>query len=447
MNPRIFLSLLALLAVSNFAARSTQAQIGVDDVIVSEFFDDILRVNNGSVTDLFDISQPDNISSIAIANSTTAYVVNFLEIWKIDTAANTVTLLTEVEGNSPSEITMDLNGDLLFVSASHGVNRIDIETGQISLVYDDIFFDADDIAVSAEGYIYVTEFFDGLGRIGPGGWQKLGDWNTNFFSHIDVGPDGYLYCATTFENGDVYRINPYTGIGSKIADDAYVFIDDLQVASDGTIYIAGNRDTDDDGVVENVVFTIDPLTGELTVVVDENMVGDPTPPFFNPMDIEIFDDVFYESAPAELAPTTLMVNRGVLSAGTLEDLSESDNVDLVIQRSSSDIQARTELDLLATSISANPEIFEFTFEASVFARSDVTQTIYLFNYIDGQFEEIDSRLAQRFTDQTVVVAPLGNLSRFVEPGTLRVEARIRFQSTNPRQQFSSNIDQAFWSIR
>jgi hypothetical protein len=447
MNSRMFLMLVAAFAVFVMEAGTAHAQIGVDDIIVTDFFDDILSVENGAVTDLFDIAQPDSITSIAIASPTVAYVVNFLEIWKIDLTANSVTLLTAVEGNSPAEISMDLDGNLLFVSASHGVNRIDTSTGQISLVYDDVFFDADDIAVSAEGIIYVTEFFDGLGKIGPGGWQKLGDWNVNFFSHIDIGPDGYLYCATTFENGDIYRINPYTGMGSKIADNVYDFIDDLQVASDGTIYIAGNRDTDGDGLTENVVFTVDPLTGELADVVDENMVGNPSPPFFNPMDIEIFDNVFYLSAPAELSPVAAIVNRGLLSSGSVEDLADSDNVDMVIQRSTSDIQARIEVDLLATSISPNPEIFEFTFEASVFARSAVVQTIYLFNFESNQFEEFDSRPAERFSDQVVVVAPTGNLSRFVEPATNAVEARIRFESTSQRQQFSSNIDQARWTIR
>ena len=42
---------------------------------------------------------------------------------------------------------------------------------------------------------------------------------------------------------------------------------------------------------------IDPLSGSWTVVVDESQVGDPSPPFFNPMDITIYRDGFYAAVP------------------------------------------------------------------------------------------------------------------------------------------------------
>ena len=189
-RPRLFrFVLLALFAL--IPAVRAEAQIGVDDVIVSEFFDDILRIDNGSVADIFDIARNDNITHLAIANSTTAYVVNFTEIWKIETGGSDAIDFVTVDGNSPSEITMDLTGDLLVSSASHGVRIVNVNTGVISQVYDDTFFNPSDIAVSAEGFIYTTEFFDGLGRIFPGGvWEKLGDWDTNFFQRIDIGPDG-----------------------------------------------------------------------------------------------------------------------------------------------------------------------------------------------------------------------------------------------------------------
>lgn len=290
----IMICIALFMLVSTPAAK---AQFGTNDIIISEFFDDILRVNTGSVTDLYDIVPTDNISSIAVANSTTAYVVNFSEIWEIDVVGNSVTTLATISGTSPSEITMDLNGDLLVVNSSNGVERVNTTTGVITPVYDDTFFGADDIVVSAEGFIYATEFFDGLGRIDTGGtWTKLGNWDTNFFSHLDMGPDGFLYLSTTFEDGDIYRVNPTTGVGSKIADNVFTFIDDLQVDTDGTIILAGAADTDNDSLVDDVVMAIDPITGTWSVIVDENIVGDPSPPFFNPMDVELFDGVFYASA-------------------------------------------------------------------------------------------------------------------------------------------------------
>lgn len=287
-------------AISVVAISSASAQINSNDIIISEFFDDILKVGNGTVTDIFDVAQSDNITSIAIADSSTAYVVNFGEVWKVDFNTNLVTTLAALSGTSSSEITMDLNGDLLAVNASHGIRRIDTGTGAISQVYDDTFFGADDIVVSSEGYIYTTEFFDGLGRVNPdGSWTRIGNWDTNFFSHLDLGPDGFLYLSTTFEGGDIYRVNPTTGNGELLADDVFTFIDDLQVAADGTIYLAGATDIDDDNLVEDLVMAIDPTTGVWNVVVDESMVGDPGPPFFNPMDIDIFNGRFYASAVPE----------------------------------------------------------------------------------------------------------------------------------------------------
>ena len=422
-------------------------QIGTDDVIIHEFFEDILRVHPGSTSLVFEVERNDNITHIAIANSTTAYVVNFREIWKVDTAAGTVTDFYEVEGVSPSEITIDLDGNVLACTASLGVVRIDKDTAELTTVFDDTFFNPSDICVSSEGNIYTTEFFDGLGVISPGGgWSKLGDWDTNFFQHIDIGPDGYLYCATTFEDGDIYRINPVTGIGQKIGEDVYTFIDDLQVASDGTIFIAGNTDTDGDNLVEDVVLTMDPNNGyAVSVYVDENMISNA--PFFNPMDIEIFDDVFYASAPGEFAPEFANVTRGILSSGTVDDLEEGDNVDMVMQRGAANILPRTEVEVMTTSYTNNPEIFEFTLESSVFARAVVNQSIYLFNYDTDEFELVDTRAARRFQDSTVTIEPAGDLSRFVQPGTNLVEAKIRYQSTAQRQQFSSSVDRAVWNIR
>lgn len=276
-------------------------QLGSDEIIISEFFDDILRVNQGSVTDLFDIEIDDNISHLAVADSTTIFVANFTEVWRIDLSSGSVTTLVDLDGVAPSEITMGTDGNLLVSSASDGVRRVNVQTGAVSQVYDATFFNPSDITVSDTGAIYTTEFFDGLGVIGPqGGWRQLGDWETNFFSHVDLGSDGFLYAATTFEDGDIYKINPTSGAGQKIADNVYTFIDDLQVASDGTIYLAGAVDIDDDNLVEDLVMAINPLDGSWDIVVDETMVGNPSPPFFNPMDLDIYTGgIFYTVAVPE----------------------------------------------------------------------------------------------------------------------------------------------------
>ena len=133
--------------------------------------------------------------------------------------------------------------------------------------------------------------------------------------------------------------------------------------------------------------------------------------------------------------------------GTIAELSVSDNLDLTAIRNSADVQSRVFLELTSTSPTETPSLFAFTLEAAVFARSAVTQSIDLFDYQLASFEEVDVRPANRFTDLVTTVEATGDLSRFVQPSTGEITARVRYESVNPRQQFSANIDQTIWGIR
>lgn len=147
-----------------------------------------------------------------------------------------------------------------------------------------------------------------------------------------------------------------------------------------------------------------------------------------------------------VAPVTAKSTRGVLASGGPAELANSDNVDLAIRRSSTDIQSRTEFEVTAVSPTDQPSSFDITVEGSVFARLDVNQTIELFDYSANVWEEVDTRAASRFIDASATVSAAGVLSRFIEPGTLNIRARVRFNSPNPRQQFTSNTDHFFWEI-
>ncbi len=147
-----------------------------------------------------------------------------------------------------------------------------------------------------------------------------------------------------------------------------------------------------------------------------------------------------------IVPDSLSVTRGTSVSGGVAELAESDNADLALQRATADIQSRTEFEVKSISPVATPASLEVTLEGAVFARSQVNQTIELFDYVAAAWEQVDTRAATRFMDSTVTIEATGDLSRFVEPGTMYIEARIRYQSTNPRQQFSSNTDQFIWTI-
>lgn len=147
-----------------------------------------------------------------------------------------------------------------------------------------------------------------------------------------------------------------------------------------------------------------------------------------------------------LPPASFTVTNGQYISGGVAELSESDNLDLVGRRSNTDIQSRVVVEFTTTSPDLNPDSLSYTLESSVFARTNVIQTMELFDYFVNDFEAIDSRDASRFSDAVVTADAKGDLSRFVNPFTQEIRARVRYNSTNPRQQFSAGIDQAIWTI-
>ena len=143
----------------------------------------------------------------------------------------------------------------------------------------------------------------------------------------------------------------------------------------------------------------------------------------------------------------MTVTRGVLSTGDSPELAFNDDMDVSIFRSNADIQSRTEFVAKGTSMFPAPSSIEITLEGSVFARSAVNQTLEIFDYQAGQWDELDVRAASRFTDSGFTVSVTDpDLSKYVEPGTNCVEARVRFESPAPRQRFASNTDHLIWVI-
>ncbi|MEM7453817.1 MAG: hypothetical protein AAF456_05605 [Planctomycetota bacterium] len=153
-----------------------------------------------------------------------------------------------------------------------------------------------------------------------------------------------------------------------------------------------------------------------------------------------------EPGPVTVVPESVVPAFGDLVSGGLPELAEDDGFDYVMSRRISDLQARTQFDVAAVSPAIDPSHFELTVKASVFARGTVTQSVDLFNYDSGTWEQVDSRLASRFGDTSVSISPIGDLSRFVEPGTCVIEARVRHRAVGQRQQFSTRTDRFVWAI-
>jgi hypothetical protein len=163
-----------------------------------------------------------------------------------------------------------------------------------------------------------------------------------------------------------------------------------------------------------------------------------------------FDNVRLEAISlSSIAPDSVTVTRGLYIGGDVASLTGSDNSDYQLQRLGTDISSRTEFEVKGTSPTATPAIFEFDLEGAVFARSNVVQTIELFDYDAAAWELVHTSDAARSPapDSVATGVGTGDLSRFVEAGTLCIKVRIHFQSDNARQRFASNTDRAVWTIQ
>ena len=141
------------------------------------------------------------------------------------------------------------------------------------------------------------------------------------------------------------------------------------------------------------------------------------------------------AGPVTVTPTLVATTQGEYVSGGPIELAESDNMDFTLRRQGSDVQSRTEFRVKGLSPTTTPTSFEFTLEGAVFARSNVVQTVELFDYVTAAWELVSTSNAARSPspDSVVTVTPTGDLSRFVEAGTRSMEARIHFQSDNPHR--------------
>ncbi|MEM7457528.1 MAG: hypothetical protein AAF456_24555, partial [Planctomycetota bacterium] len=251
---------------------------------------------------------------------------------------------------------------------------------------------------------------------------------TSGFSSLGSGPDvGYSFAPNTVYEG-TFSIELISAtelaISGSLNGDSFSVIDDtFASASFGFFGFHANGST----------------------FGSSNAAGDPDNGIdFSNIAVEV--QLIQSGGIVTVNPSSFNVLHGTYASGGLSDLTASDNSDLSARRNSSDIQSRVTIEVEATSPTAFPTSMDFTLESSVFARSTVNQNLELFNYDTSSWELVDTRAAMRLIDSTVTVTPTGDLSRFVEPGTLAIEARVRYVSPAQRQSFSGNVDQMVWEI-
>ena len=145
-------------------------------------------------------------------------------------------------------------------------------------------------------------------------------------------------------------------------------------------------------------------------------------------------------------PESFTFATGETTGGGLSDLATSDNNHVLGRKESAQISGGVNIEFKSTSQTETPSELELTFEASVLSRRVVTQTLELYNYDTASYEIVDTRNSSRTGDLVVTASPGGDLSRFVEPGTRCIEARVRFLGSSNRQTYVTKVDQVLWTI-
>jgi hypothetical protein len=144
------------------------------------------------------------------------------------------------------------------------------------------------------------------------------------------------------------------------------------------------------------------------------------------------------------AVETLTVVTGNLLSGGVPELQDSDNEKVNVRAITEPVCA---IEVEGTSPTSSPSLFSFTLEASTrSSQTDVQQIIEFFNYQTGAYEVIDNRLAQSLGDQVTTVEGTGNLSRFVEPNSQRVKAKLTIRRDVITRGIQAFFDQAVWTI-
>jgi hypothetical protein len=149
-----------------------------------------------------------------------------------------------------------------------------------------------------------------------------------------------------------------------------------------------------------------------------------------------------------IVATSFSPVRGIVTGGNLASLQNSDNNKLLIRPgvvfATGDPPVQIRVD--ATAPAALPNGIAFSVETSA-SFGNAQQRIWLWNYVIGNYELVDTRLAT-LTDDVTHVTIRTNSSRFIQPGTLALRALVTYRAVGPAFSYpwSARIDKIWWTF-
>ena len=147
-------------------------------------------------------------------------------------------------------------------------------------------------------------------------------------------------------------------------------------------------------------------------------------------------------------PGSYAVGPGLWVSGGLPELAQSDDLYFAMRRNLAQDELGGELALTLTGVapSETPISLKFLFESRA-PYVGIGQKVWLWDWTTSQYVLSDSRILPT-TDTAITVTATGNLSRFVQPGTRAVRARITLANVQADtiDQYVIRVDRAVWRI-
>ncbi|HET6644975.1 MAG TPA: hypothetical protein VFG65_05700 [Fimbriimonadales bacterium] len=146
-------------------------------------------------------------------------------------------------------------------------------------------------------------------------------------------------------------------------------------------------------------------------------------------------------------PGSMSIDRGQAASGELSDLYDSNNSRLNVRPGAvfSTNENPISVVLEGTSPDATPTSFKFHVESSG-STTNIRQVVALYNFSTSQWVTLSTTTMG--TSDGVVEVTASNPSQFLEPGTLKVRARLEYKATSPTfvYPYFAQVDQAVWKI-
>lgn len=268
---------------------------------------------------------------------------------------------------------------------------------------------------------------------------------------------GQDYLAVSYDNAGVMRWEK-TFDGFAGFDQAY----DAAMDSEGNSYVAGGSTLLQGGSTDFLVIKYSPsgqllwlasrdrgsLDNALKVAVDEDFNVVVAGESYGQTSETDYWTVYYRQDNLVL-PHSFVLNRGLVISGALEDLFTSDEGRLAMRPGIvfSTSEAPVQLVIEGMGPRANPIQLRFKVESRTTV-PNIRQTVELFNWTSSSFEQADSVLLSQ-TDGVRRVVVTQDISRFLEPQTGRLRARLSYKAAGPvfSYPWQAQVDQAVWYWR